>query len=257
MTRPYVIGGNWKLQVTSLSEAKRRLEEIDSHLEHFDIETFIAVPSVFLYSVSTQNLKLAAEDIHYEESGAYTGATSVLSLVDAGIGYTLVGHSERRIIFRETDEEINKKVKLALKYDITPVLCIGETAKERETGEYGEVLRRQLVVGLQGVENLEKVIIAYEPVWAINNKALNPDTEIKPATPADAEATHSFVRSVIEELYGQNISQSVRILYGGSMKASNAEELLKQPNIDGGLIGGASLKAETLIPVHRICSSLN
>jgi len=256
MARPYVIAGNWKLQVTNLKDAQSRIDEIDTYLEKYpNLESFIAVPSVFLYNLKSKYLKIASENIHYTESGAYTGSTSVLSLKDAGIKYTLIGHSERRIIFKETDEEINQKVHLALQNGITPVLCIGETAQERAEGRHEEILYKQIAWGLRGVESLDNVILAYEPVWAINNKALNPDTEIRAATPKDAQETHQFIRRKVFEIYNNPTAESIRILYGGSMKPTNADELLNQPDIDGGLIGGASLKVETLGPIYDIVGS--
>lgn len=250
------IGGNWKSQVTTVADAVDRLTALGKAArQHSSLTTFIAVPSALLYPLSQYDfspIKLASQDMHYTEKGAFTGVTSVLTLNDLQIEYVLIGHSERRIIFRETNEELNQKVLLALKHNKQIVFCIGETAKERASGQVEAVLSTQLSVGLQNVTDLSSICIAYEPVWAINNKYLNPDSEIKAASPEEAQKTHAFIRGWVRDHYSAAVANNMSILYGGSMKGSNAQALLSMPDINGGLIGGASLAAELLDPVLQI-----
>jgi triosephosphate isomerase len=180
-----------------------------------------------------------------EESGAHTGEVSVLMLKDLGVQTVILGHSERRHIYKEDDALINAKVKLALKHGLEVILCIGETLDEREAGKAEAVCERQTKAGLAGVSaaDLAHVVIAYEPVWAIGTG--------KTATPEDAEAIHAFTRKVVAALYGQVAADAIIIQYGGSMKAENAAALLAQPDIDGGLIGGAALKVDTFEPICK------
>ena len=262
--RRFVIGGNWKMQILEVREAVRIAESIANALKNISIvDIFIAPSFNALYSVgkaiSKTNLKLASQNIHYHEQGAFTGETSILSCIDAGCDYIILGHSERRRIFEETNEIINQKVLKALQKGLKPVLCIGETAKERAEGRVTEVNQDQLAGSLKGVtqEQLEKVIIAYEPVWAINNKFLNPDVEIKPATPDQASETHAMVRDWFKQEYGDLSAEQIPIIYGGSMNEKNATELLKIKDIDGGLIGGASLTANTFLPIIRSAEELS
>lgn len=255
--RRFIIGGNWKMQVTGVEDSVSRAQKIVK-LEGFDkVDVFIAPSFTALYEVGKilqgTPLKLCGQNMHHFETGAFTGEVSVESLLEAGCEYVLLGHSERRRIFGETDELINKKVLKALEHKLKVVLAIGETAKEREEGRTAEVNRSQLAGSLAGVpkEQMDNIVIAYEPVWAINNKHLNPDTEIHPATPKQAVEAHQIVRNWVKEQYGEEVAESIRIQYGGSMKGSNAEELLTLPDIDGGLIGGASLTAEALEPIIK------
>ncbi|AKI98206.1 triose-phosphate isomerase [Kosmotoga pacifica] len=188
---------------------------------------------------------VGAQNIYPKESGAFTGEISVLMLKDLGVNYVIVGHSERRHIFGETDELINEKVRFVLENALTPIFCIGETLEERESGRTFEVLESQVVKGLKGVEleDILKVIVAYEPVWAIGTG--------KVATPEQADEAMGFVRQLIGKLYGWQIAEQIRILYGGSIKPENFDSLIKMENIDGGLVGGASLK-ESFIDLVRI-----
>lgn len=261
--RRFVLGGNWKMQITRLGEAEQIAENIAMAIENISsVDIFIAPSFNALHSVgltiANTKLKLAAQNMHYHEKGAFTGETSVLSLAEAGCEYVLLGHSERRRIFGETNEAINQKILLALNHGLTPVLCIGETAEERANGQTAEVNQSQLAGSLLNVSTiqLQNVIIAYEPVWAIDNKFLNPNIEIKPATPEQASEAHKIVRDWIRNHYGQESAANIPIIYGGSMKKQNADELLSIEDIDGGLVGGASLAAESFVPIIRSAERL-
>jgi len=193
--------------------------------------------------VKGSNIRLGAQDCAYEEQGAHTGEVSVLQLKDLGVQTIILGHSERRHVYKEDDALINKKVKLALQHGFEVILCIGELLEEREAGKVEAVCETQTVKGLEGVSAAEMahVVIAYEPVWAIGTG--------KTATPEDAEAVHAFVRKVLVGLYGAEIAEKVLIQYGGSVKPENAAQLMAKDNIDGALVGGASLKPETFVPI--------
>jgi triosephosphate isomerase len=195
--------------------------------------------------VKGTNIRLGAQDCACEEQGAHTGEVSVLQLKDLGVQTVILGHSERRHIYKEDDALINKKVKLALKHGFEVILCIGELLEEREAGNAEKVCETQTVKGLEGVsaQELESVVIAYEPVWAIGTG--------KTATPEDAEAVHAFVRGTLARLYGKEAASKVIIQYGGSVKADNAAQLMAKENIDGALVGGASLKADSFAPIAK------
>jgi triosephosphate isomerase len=195
--------------------------------------------------VEGTNIRLGAQNCAAEEQGAHTGEVSVLQLKDLGVQTVILGHSERRHNYKEDDALINKKVKLALKHGFEVSLCIGELLEEREAGKVEAVCETQTVKGLEGVTaaDLIHVVIAYEPVWAIGTG--------KTATPEDAEAVHAFVRKVIAKLYGSEAAEKIIIQYGGSVKADNAAQLMAKENIDGALVGGASLKAETFVPIAK------
>lgn len=262
--RRFMIGGNWKMQILQVGEAVRIAESIGNELKNISmVDVFIAPSFNALYSVgkaiSKTNLKLASQNIHYHEQGAFTGETSILSCIDAGCNYIILGHSERRRIFGETNDIINQKVMKTLQNGLKPVICIGETAKERTEGRVKEVNQEQLAGSLKGVtqEQLGNVIIAYEPVWAINNKYLNPDVEIRPATPDQASETHAMVRDWFKQEYGDTSAERIPIIYGGSMNEKNATELLKIKDIDGGLVGGASLTVKSFIPIIRSAEELS
>ncbi|UCE13494.1 MAG: triose-phosphate isomerase [Candidatus Heimdallarchaeota archaeon] len=261
--RRFILGGNWKMQITRLGEAERIAENIAAAIENVSsVEVFIAPSFNALNSVgltiTKTKLKLAGQNMHYHEKGAFTGEISVLSLIEAGCEYVILGHSERRRIFGEKDDTINQKVLLAINHGLKPVLCIGETAEERANGRTAEVNQSQLAGSLRNVsaQQLQNVIIAYEPVWAIDNKFLNPNIEIKPATPEQASEAHMIVRDWIRKHYGQESAANIPIIYGGSMKEKNATELLTIEDIDGGLVGGASLSAEAFVPIIRSAEKL-
>ncbi|MFX0152244.1 MAG: triose-phosphate isomerase [Candidatus Hodarchaeota archaeon] len=258
-----MIGGNWKMQITQVQNAVRIAKDILKGLKQTHVDVFIAPSANALYSVgkviSNSKLSLAGQNIHYFEEGAFTGQISILSLIDAGCSFVLLGHSEPRRIFGETDKLINLKVLKAVEKGIKPVLCIGESAKEREEGQTTEIIQIQLERGLRGLtaQQLSNVIIAYEPVWAINNKFLNPDTEIKPATPEQASEAHKFIRDWISSNFEYELAENIPIIYGGSMNPSNAKKLLELEHIDGGLIGGASLIANSFLQIIQLAEDLS
>jgi len=214
-----------------------------------DREVMVAPPFTGLYgavkAAAGSSIGIAAQDVFWEGEGAYTGEVSPLMVKDAGAGYAIIGHSERRLYFAETDENVGRKVKAALAAGIVPILCIGETLEEREAGRTFEVTGRQLRAGLSGTDfaHSQKVLVAYEPVWAIGTG--------KTATPAQAQEVHAYLRGVITELWGRGAAESVRILYGGSVKPENIADLMAQADIDGALVGGASLKAADFVEIIR------
>ncbi|MGP1459352.1 MAG: triose-phosphate isomerase [Treponema sp.] len=246
MARTHYIAGNWKMN-TSKAEAVKLAQDLVAALKGKSGKYMIGVPFVYLDAVSQivggSNIILGAQDVAATENGAHTGEVSAEMLKDVGVRVVILGHSERRHEIGESDELINKKVRRALEAGLEVVLCIGELLSDREAGNAEQVCAFQLSAGLSGVTEaqMRSVTIAYEPVWAIGTG--------KTATPEDAEAIHKFCRGHIAKLYNQKVADEVIIQYGGSMKASNAKELLAQPDIDGGLIGGASLKADTFEPI--------
>ncbi|MCL2266611.1 MAG: triose-phosphate isomerase [Treponema sp.] len=242
------MAGNWKMHMTR-DEAARLTQELVHQLRDGKHEYLIAPSFTLLETVSAfiegTNIRLGAQNCASEEQGAHTGEVSVLQLKDLGVETIILGHSERRHTYKEDDALINKKVKLALKHGFEVILCIGELLSEREAGKVEEVCERQTVKGLEGVSeaDLGNVVIAYEPVWAIGTG--------KTATPQDAETVHAFVRKVIARLYDNDAASKIIIQYGGSVKPDNAAQLMAMENIDGALVGGASLKAETFIPIAK------
>lgn len=246
--RRYFMAGNWKMHKT-VSEAVSLASELKDRLSNCGEKIMIAPPFTALQAVSEvvkgTNILLGAQNMGPEESGAHTGEVSVLMLKELGVSVVILGHSERRHVYGESDALVNKKVKLALSHKLEVILCVGETLDEREQGNLEAVIRRQLTEGLRDVElsALADVTIAYEPVWAIGTG--------KTATPEDADAVHAFCRKVIAELYGESAAQKIMIQYGGSVKAENVVSLMAKPNIDGALVGGASLKADSFVPIAK------
>jgi len=245
--RRLLIAGNWKMHKTvpEATDFVKELKELVKDVNDRDI--LICPPFTALYPVSKEisdtNIKLGAQNMYFEEKGAFTGEISPLMLKDVGCSYVILGHSERRHIFGETDELINKKVLSAINHGITPILCVGEKLEEREAGETEKVIEKQVREGLKNVSKDRDFVIAYEPVWAIGTG--------KTATPSLAEEVHQFIREVLTLMFGKEKANSVRILYGGSVKPENAEGLLKMDNIDGALVGGASLKAESFAKIVK------
>ncbi|MEI3390686.1 MAG: triose-phosphate isomerase [Clostridia bacterium] len=239
--RRKVIAGNWKMNMLP-SEAIEFIEGIAPLVKNSEAEIILCVPYTDLfYSLLTAqntNIKIGAQNMHWEESGAYTGEVSGEMLKCIGVEYVIIGHSERRQYFNETDETVNKKVKAALRNDLKPIVCVGETLEQREAGKTEEVITSQTKLALEGLteEQVQNTIIAYEPIWAIGTG--------KTATAEDANNSIKDIRNEIRKNYGQNIAENVIIQYGGSVKASNAKELFSTSDIDGGLVGGASLKVE-------------
>lgn len=244
-----LISGNWKMNKTVaeavelVSQLKRRLLDVQNR------EILVCPPFVSIVIVKeivkNSNIKLGAQNMYFEKSGAFTGEVSPVMLKDIGCEYVIIGHSERRQYFGETDESVNKKMRVAFENGLTPIVCIGETLQQREKNETFSVIEKQVKTGLTGltVEQSNKLVIAYEPVWAIGTG--------KTATPQQAEEVHAYIRKLYAEIYGNNSAESVRILYGGSIKPDNFSEIMKQSNIDGGLVGGASLKADDFIKLVR------
>ncbi len=246
--RPVVVG-NWKMQklqaeASSLVKELRRLLDTVNEVEIGVAPPFTALGRV-RQDLQGSVIKLGAQNCHFEESGAYTGEIAPKMLADAGCTYVIAGHSERRHGFGELDDNISKKVKLILHHGMTPILCVGETFDERDEEQTFRVVGRQVEIGLSGftARGVEKTIIAYEPVWAIGTG--------KTATPEQAQEVHAFIREYIKDVYGEEAAAKTRIQYGGSVKPSNARELMEQPDIDGALVGGASLEAQTFAEIVR------
>jgi triosephosphate isomerase len=244
MRRPF-ISANWKMNKT-LSEA---VEFLDAFLplvgDSGDVDIVLAPPFTLLRSVGERlkgtNVMLSAQNVFYEEKGAYTGEVSPVMLKDIGCSFVIIGHSERRQYFGETDDTVNKKANAALRGGLGVILCIGETKKEREAGRTFDVLRRQLGEGMRGL-SFEGIVIAYEPVWAIGTGLT--------ATTEQAEESHAFIRGLIRENHGGK-AEEARILYGGSVTPENIPALMQRPDVDGALVGGASLKAESFAKIVK------
>ncbi len=249
--RTAIIAGNWKMNKTP-SEAKALLEQIVPAVKDADCEVIACVPyvdlSVALEVTKGTNVKIGAENCHWEEKGAFTGEISTGMLTEMGVEYVVLGHSERRQYFGETDETVNKRTKAALAAGLKPIVCVGELLWERECDITEEVIARQIKLDLFNVteEELKNVVIAYEPVWAIGTG--------KTATAEQAEEVCAFIRATIAKLYNQEAADAVTIQYGGSMNDGNADELLSKTNVDGGLIGGASLVAEKFASIVKAAS---
>lgn len=245
--RKMIIAGNWKMNKTP-KEAADFCKEIKEKVVSDAVEVVFCVPFVDLYPVLEElkgtGIGVGAENMHFEDSGAYTGEVSAAMLKEMGVGYVVLGHSERRQYFGETDEAVNKKVKKALETGIVPIMCCGETLEQREANITIEWVRMQVKCGLVGVsaEDVKKVVIAYEPIWAIGTG--------KTATSAQAQEVCHAIREVLAEVYGKAVADEVRIQYGGSVNGKNAAELFAMEDIDGGLVGGASLKEEFKDIVH-------
>lgn len=241
MARKRIIAGNWKMNMTP-SEAVKLVEELKPLVVNDDVDVVYCVPAIDIVpvveAVKGTNVQVGAENFYIEDKGAYTGEISAPMLVDAGVKYVIIGHSERREYFKEDDAFLNKKVKKAIASGLTPILCCGETLEQREMGVIMDWIRLQIKSDLAGVaaDDVKNLVIAYEPIWAIGTG--------KTATSDQAEEVCKGIRELIAEVYDTDTAEAVRIQYGGSMNAGNAKELLAKPNIDGGLIGGASLKAE-------------
>lgn len=239
--RTAIIAGNWKMHKT-ISEAAALVEELKSLVKGATCDVVVCPTSICLPAVveatKGTNIKVGAQNMHFEENGAFTGEISPIMLKDLGVEYVIIGHSERRQYFNETDETVNKKLKAAFTHGLIPILCIGESLEEREANITEEILAKQIKLDLNGITsgNVKEMVIAYEPIWAIGTG--------KTATADDANETIGFIRKVIEKLYGSEASEAVRIQYGGSVKPSTIKEQMEKEHIDGGLIGGASLKAQ-------------
>ncbi|MRX72315.1 triose-phosphate isomerase [Bacillus lacus] len=244
MRKP-IIAGNWKMNKT-LSEAKSFAEEVKNLVPSSDkVESVVCAPALFLERLvetadSTQ-LKIGAQNMHFEENGAFTGEISPVALKDLGVSYVILGHSERRELFAETDETVNKKTAAAFKHGLTPIVCCGETLEEREAGKTNDLVADQVKKALEGLteDQVKQVVIAYEPIWAIGTG--------KSSSAEDANDTCSHIRKVLAETFSQETADAVRIQYGGSVKPANIKEYMSQSDIDGALVGGASLEAQSFL----------
>jgi len=241
MARRKIVAGNWKMNMTP-SQAVALCDELKDLVKSHEVDVVYCVPAVDIVpvveAVKDSNVAVGAENMYFEEKGAYTGEISASMLVDAGVKYVIIGHSERRDYFKEDDALLNKKVKKAFEAGLTPILCCGETLEQREMGITLDWIRMQIKSDLVGVsaEQVSSMVIAYEPIWAIGTG--------KTATTGQAQEVCKAIRDCIAEIYDAATAEAVRIQYGGSVNAGNAAELFAQPDIDGGLVGGASLKAD-------------
>jgi len=247
MRKPFV-AGNWKMH-TVAAEAEALVAAIAEGAPKAGVDLAVCPPFVHLRSVAKTlegtNVSVGAQNMHFEPKGAFTGEISAAMLLDAGCRCVILGHSERRHVFGESDGLVAHKMTAALSAGLRPILCVGETLDERESGQTMEVNERQIRAGLEGVraEDMAAVTIAYEPVWAIGTG--------KTATPDQAQEAHAAIRGVLADLFGDDIAAATRILYGGSVKPENAAEIFSRPDVDGGLIGGASLKADSFLAIAK------
>ncbi|MFC7439915.1 triose-phosphate isomerase [Laceyella putida] len=250
--RTPVIAGNWKMHKTA-EEAVSFVNEVKRATLPVDVEAVLCAPFLALPAMveATQgtSVGIGAQNVHWEEQGAYTGEVSVPMLKAAGVEYVIIGHSERRTYFAETDETVNKKTRAAHAGGLTPIVCVGEVLSEREAGKTKEVVQTQVKAACEGLssDEMKKTIIAYEPVWAIGTG--------KASTAADAEEVCSFIRKTVADLYDQQVANEVRIQYGGSVKPENIRSFMAEPNIDGALVGGAALKADSFIQLVQAASA--
>lgn len=247
MRKPF-IAGNWKM-FKNRDEALQFIYSVIEEVPSSDkVETVICAPFPFLRCLvkrQGQNLRIGAQNMHFELEGAYTGEVSAPMLTSISVEYVIIGHSERRAMFNETDETVNKKIMQALEHDLTPIVCVGEDLSVRESGTTEAVIKAQLVNGLKGMDkdHMKNIVIAYEPIWAIGTG--------KTATPEMADETCGFIRSTVATLFDETVAQDIRILYGGSVKVNNVDDLMAKENIDGALVGGASLIASDFVKLTK------
>ena len=249
--RKFIIAGNWKMYkniveaIELANGLKRELFELSSD----DIDIVLCPPFTALSEVAeviaNSNIKLGAQDVYWQDEGAFTGEVSPLMLKDAGCQFVIIGHSERRQFFGETNKGVNSKIKAALKHGLTPIVCVGESLKEREADQTFKILDDHIQNGLKDISESEilKLVIAYEPVWAIGTG--------KTATPAQAQEAQKYIRDLLIKMYNKELASETRIQYGGSVKPENTQELMQQPDVDGALVGGASLKIETFAEIVK------
>lgn len=242
--RTPIIAGNWKMN-KNINEALELVKEIKAHKLNKDVEAVLCVPFTDIKDIKkalgATDIKIGAQNMHWEDSGAFTGEISPLMLKELGVDYVLIGHSERRQYFNERDETVNKKIKSALNHGIKPILCVGETLEQRQSGNEEKIVKAQIEKDLKDIEakDIENLVIAYEPIWAIGTGQV--------ASSDDANKMILFIRDTVKALYSESESEKVRIQYGGSVKADNVVELMGKSEIDGALVGGASLKADDFV----------
>ena len=248
MRKP-IIAGNWKMFKTR-DEALDFIYQVNNRMPSLeDVDTVICAPFPVLRCLvkrQGENLRIGAQNMHFEECGAFTGEVAPAMLTSLGVTYVIIGHSERRAMFNETDESVNKKLHAAYKHGLVPILCVGEHLEERESGQTEAVIKEQIIKDLEGLtaEQVKELVIAYEPIWAIGTG--------RTATPEMANETCGYIRSLVKELYGEEVAEAMRVQYGGSVKTGNIAELMQQPDIDGALIGGASLVASDFVYFAQI-----
>ncbi len=244
MRKP-IIAGNWKMHKTA-AEAVDFVEKVKDKIPPNDrVDAVVCAPALFLDrlvgAVKGSELAVGAQNMHFQDQGAFTGEISPLALSDLGVQYVIIGHSERREMFNETDESVNKKMHAAFKHSLVPIVCVGETLEQREKGETKHVVETQIKKAFEGLkpDQAERAVVAYEPVWAIGTG--------RSATAEDANEVCGYIRSVIADMFGQEVAEKVRIQYGGSVKPENIGDFVKQPHIDGALVGGASLDPQSFL----------
>ncbi len=242
--RRKLIAGNWKMN-NDVEESIKLVQKLNSSVLNEDVDVLICPPFTSLYPViqelKNSPIKVGAQNMYFEDRGAFTGEISPAILKNLGLEYVIIGHSERRQHFGETDRFINKKVKAALEYGLKPILCVGESLEQREAGIEKETVKKQLIKDLDGISEGEKLVVAYEPIWAIGTG--------KTATSGQANEMSAYIREVLAEIFSKEAADKMIIQYGGSVKASNAKEIMEQSDIDGALVGGASLKADEFIKI--------
>ncbi len=254
--RRFLIAGNWKMNggpydaAELLEGLKAQKAEVDERVDVLVCPPFVSISMAVNYLHDT-DIHVGAQNLHSEENGAYTGEVSASMLTESGCNYVIIGHSERRQYFGETDTSVNKKTRKALEHKLAPVICVGESLEERKSGKHFDLVKNQVTAALFELteEELLDVVIAYEPIWAIGTG--------ETASPEQAQEMHEHIRKTIAELYSEEAAEQVNILYGGSMKPANAKELLGQKDVDGGLIGGASLQADSFSEIISIAEELS
>lgn len=255
--RRFLIAGNWKMNcgpketATLLQGIKDKVDTMPEAVDGLVCPPMISLTTASIELRDGEGIALGAQNVHYEDNGAFTGEVSTQMLKEVNCEYVIIGHSERRQYFGETDKTVNAKVNKTLEDGLKPVICVGESLEQRKNGEHQLRVRKQVEAALIGVEqeDAENLVIAYEPIWAIGTG--------ETATPDQAQEMHEMIRSVLADLYDEETADAIHILYGGSMKPHNAEELLQQPDVDGGLIGGASLKADSFTEIIDIADELS
>jgi triosephosphate isomerase len=248
--RKPIIGGNWKMHLGTPTEAVSMIKKLKPLVKGIrNVDVVIAPPFTALNSAIRElkktSVNVAAQNMYFKDAGAFTGEVSSLFLKDIGVKYVILGHSERREIFGETDDLINKKIKKALEVSLIPIVCIGENLNAREEGRTKEIIQNQMEFSFKDITSHEmaKIVLAYEPIWAIGTG--------KTATPEQAEEIHIFIREILKQKYGEKVADETRIQYGGSIKPANAKSLFSKENIDGGLVGGASLNSESFYEIIK------
>ncbi|MEX0844029.1 MAG: triose-phosphate isomerase [Balneolaceae bacterium] len=253
--RRFLIAGNWKMNAGPYDAAelldglKAKKAEIDENVDVLVCPPFVSIGMAVNFLHDT-DIQVGAQNMHYEENGAFTGEISGSMLAESGCNYVIIGHSERRQFFGETDETVNKRAKKALEHKLAPIICVGESLEQRKAEVHFDLVKDQITAGLEGIteEEVLDVVIAYEPIWAIGTG--------ETASPEQAQEMHKHIRKILADLYDQDAADRINILYGGSMKPANAHELLSQTDVDGGLIGGASLDADSFSEIITVAEEL-